>query len=129
MFIHTSQALLSRYNRLDPAFAAIVNQHQARADELAAQLTPDEAQSKVQAFPVELVKHACAPMAADYRKPLTASSLYPFLALALIEQALPAYQQNLQATRDALETTQAQLEQLAQSTFSSDSPRKSPRPR
>lgn len=129
MLIHTSQALLSRYNRLDPGFAAIVNEHQGRADDFAAQLSSEEAQAKVQAFPVDLVKHACLPLVADYRKPLTAGALYPFLALALIEQALPAYQQRLQATRQALEATEVQLQQVAESTFAPASPRKSPRPR
>lgn len=133
MHVTISQSQLARYNRLDPAFARVVLDHQERADVLANVYSPEQAQQRVASFPADLVQTACPQLAPGSGKPFNsdiakAAQTYPFLALALIEQALPAYQHQQQQTLEALNQQQAALLELAGDTFPALSIRRKPRP-
>jgi len=133
MHFTVSQSQLARYNRLDPAFAHVVHEHQERADALANLYSPEQAQQRVASFPADLVQTACPQLASGSGKPFNsdiakAAQTYPFLALALIEQALPAYQQQQQQALESLSQQQASLLTLAGDTFPTPSNRRKLRP-
>ena len=89
-----SQALVD--GRLDPYFHIATAPFRERAQELESSMGRAEADAKLKAFPNALVKEACAHLARGDKAPSlqtirTESEQHPFLAMAMIVAALPAY--------------------------------------
>lgn len=127
--IQVQQSLLAPHNRLDAPFATLVQAHKNRADELCAQLSIRQAQAALDQVPADLVHTACLALSATNRTPSKSQTLqdaqkHPFLALALIESALPEFQAQHALRLQALEQEKQALNVLASEVFVTPSARK-----
>ena len=111
--VSSSQATLD--GRLDPGFHIAAAPFRERAAALAASMTSAEATAKLAAFPDDLIKEACGALARG-DKAVTAqtarsgSEKHPFLAMAMLEAALPNYLTKLD---EAIGEATAQRQALA----------------
>lgn len=107
--------------RLDATFHVAAAPYSARCEELKGIMTPSEAAAKLQAFPEALVRQACSALArtergkADTRQIQSGAQAHPFLAIAMIEAALPNYLSALEAREADIRQTREQLEATGQS--------------
>lgn len=90
-------------HRWDSAFHVAAAPYRTRCEELKSAMTPSEALAKLQAFPDALVRQACSALARsekanpDMRQVQAGAAAHPFLAIAMIETALPPYLAELEA--------------------------------
>lgn len=121
----TTLSQIQADQRLDAAFHVAAAPYRMRADELKSAMTRSEALAKLQAFPDALVRQACLTLARsekvnpDTRQVQAGAAAHPFLAIAMIETALPAYLAELEVretqarqAREALSETGQTLKSL-----------------
>ena len=99
----TTLSQIQADHRLDATFHVAAAPYRTRADELKSAMTRSEALAKLQAFPDALLRQACLALARsekanpDTRQVQAGAAAHPFLAIAMIETALPAYLSELEA--------------------------------
>lgn len=118
--------------RLDAGFHLAVADHRQRAAHLESLMDRTEALAKLEAFPKDLVHKACFSLATggDRQNPddrIIQRSIkdHPFLAMAMIEAALPEHLKALEAQETKLRQARQSLEESMHTAFT---PPRRPRP-
>lgn len=106
--------------RMDANFHVAAAPYRARCESLQQSMSPQEALAKLRSFPEGLLRRACAPLArsertnVDTRQILAGAQAHPFLALAMLEAALPAYLQEMEAAEEVARRSRQELEAAGQ---------------
>lgn len=121
MHAHTTTLFqIKSDGRMDANFHVAAAPYRARCEELKQSMSEQEARAKLRAFPDGLLRRACSPLARsdrpnpDTRQIQTGAEAHPFLALAMLEAALPSYLQEMEAKEEAARKSRLDLEETGQ---------------
>lgn len=114
----TTASRLTSANRWDAGFHIAESRHGARAAELAATVSAEEARARIARIPVHLLKFL-APLSRRNARETTREAIeaiaeeYPHLSLALVESNMDSIRQSLSDEADALRQRIESLDALA----------------